>query len=87
MDSGFMMGAWVLWQERKSRQHLKCHKRKGPGCFFTASGGARMQEDAFPDADGKTSAAVARFHEEGLLYICLDSPNHRRRYRQLCYLG
>lgn len=45
-------------------------KRKYPLIIFTASGGARMQEGIYSLMQmTKTSAALARHHQAGLLYI------------------
>ena len=71
LDSRFLMGSMsaavgekltlAIEYAMRSRLHL---------IIFAASGGARMQEGIFSLMQmAKTSAALARFSEEGLLYI------------------
>ncbi|HHV35192.1 MAG TPA: acetyl-CoA carboxylase carboxyltransferase subunit beta [Syntrophomonadaceae bacterium] len=71
MDSGFMMGSMgSVAGEKITAAFENAIKERVPVVFFTASGGARMQEGMLSLMQmAKTSAAVARFHEEGLLYI------------------
>lgn len=71
MDSRFLMGSMssvVGDKITKAIEHAT--KRKYPLIIFTASGGARMQEGIYSLMQmTKTSAALARHHEAGLLYI------------------
>ncbi|WP_070001174.1 acetyl-CoA carboxylase, carboxyltransferase subunit beta [Cellulosilyticum sp. I15G10I2] len=71
MDSRFMMGSMgSVVGEKLTRaiEHATLHKL--PVIIFTASGGARMQEGIFSLMQmAKTSAALARHDESGLLYI------------------
>ncbi|HHV61572.1 MAG TPA: acetyl-CoA carboxylase carboxyltransferase subunit beta [Firmicutes bacterium] len=71
MDFGFMgasMGSVV--GEKVTRAFEFAIKRKLPVVMFCTSGGARMQEGIISLMQMvKTSAAVARFNEAGLLYI------------------
>lgn len=71
MDSRFIMasmgsvvGDWIT----EAIEHA--HRSRLPLILFTASGGARMQEGIFSLMQmAKTSAALARFQEDGGLYI------------------
>ena len=71
MDSRFLMGSMssvVGDKITKAIEHAT--KRKYPLLIFCASGGARMQEGIYSLMQmTKTSAALARHHEAGLLYI------------------
>ena len=71
MDSRFMMGSMgSVVGEKLTRaiEHATLHKL--PIIIFTASGGARMQEGIFSLMQmAKTSAALAKHDENGLLYI------------------
>lgn len=71
MDSRFLMGSMssvVGDKITKAIEHAT--KRKYPLIIFCASGGARMQEGIYSLMQmTKTSAALARHHEAGLLYI------------------
>ena len=71
VDSRFLMGSMssvVGDKITKAIEHAT--KRKYPLIIFTASGGARMQEGIYSLMQmTKTSAALARHHEAGLLYI------------------
>lgn len=71
MDSAFMMGSMgSVVGEKITRAVEYATKRELPIIIFTASGGARMQEGMFSLMQmAKTSAAIARHSEEGLLYI------------------
>lgn len=71
MDSNFMMGSMgSVVGEKITRAIEKATKHRLPIIIFTASGGARMQEGMFSLMQmAKTSAAIARHGEEGLLYI------------------
>lgn len=71
MDSNFMMGSMgSVVGEKITRLIEQATAHKLPLILFTASGGARMQEGIFSLMQmAKTSAALARHHEEGLLYI------------------
>jgi acetyl-CoA carboxylase carboxyl transferase subunit beta len=71
MDPAFMMGSMgSVVGEKVTRAVEYATKRRLPIIIFTASGGARMQEGMFSLMQmAKTSAAIARHNEEGLLYI------------------
>jgi acetyl-CoA carboxylase carboxyl transferase beta subunit len=71
MDARFLAGSMgsVAGEKITDAFEKACAERL-PVVFFTASGGARMQEGMLSLMQmAKTSAAVARFHQEGLLYI------------------
>ncbi len=56
--------------EKVTRAFERATEKKLPVILFTASGGARMQEGIFSLMQmAKTSAAIARHNEAGLLYI------------------
>ena len=58
--------------ERRVLQKEEAIERKIPVMVVTSSGGARMQESALSLMQmAKTSCAVARLDEEGILYLCL----------------
>ncbi len=71
MDSGFMMGSMgEVVGEKITRAIETATKERLPLIIFTASGGARMQEGIFSLIQmAKTSAALAKHDEAGLLYI------------------
>ena len=71
MDSRFMMGSMgSVVGEKITRATEYATRHRLPLIIFTASGGARMQEGIFSLMQmAKTSAALAKHHEEGLLYI------------------
>ncbi|HBY21396.1 MAG: acetyl-CoA carboxylase subunit beta [Clostridiales bacterium GWE2_32_10] len=71
MDSHFMMGSMSGAEGEKITLAIeKATNEKLPIIIFTASGGARMQEGIFSLMQmAKTSAALARHSEAGLLYI------------------
>lgn len=71
MDSKFMMGSMgSVVGEKITRAIEVATKERIPIIIFTASGGARMQEGMFSLMQmAKTSAAIARHNEAGLLYI------------------
>jgi acetyl-CoA carboxylase carboxyl transferase subunit beta len=71
MDSRFMMGSMgSVVGEKITRAIERATKERLPIILFTASGGARMQEGMFSLLQmAKTSSAIARHNEEGLLYI------------------
>lgn len=71
MDSRFMMGSMgSVVGEKVTRAIELALDVKCPLIFFTTSGGARMQEGMLSLMQmAKTSAALARFNEAGLLYI------------------
>ena len=71
MDSYFLMGSMgaVVGEKITSLVELAT-KRKLPLIIFCASGGARMQEGILSLVQMvKTSAAIGRHNEKGLLYI------------------
>ena len=71
MDSRFLMGSMssiVGDKITKAIEHAT--KRKYPLIIFTASGGARMQEGIISLMQmAKTTSAIAKLNEAGLLYI------------------
>lgn len=71
MDSRFMMGSMgQVVGEKITRAIEKATQQKLPVIIFSASGGARMQEGIFSLMQmAKTSAALGKHHEEGLLYV------------------
>lgn len=73
MDSRFMMASMgSVVGEKVCRAVEKAIDLKTPLILCAASGGARMQEGMLALMQmAKTSAALNRFHQEGLLYISL----------------
>lgn len=71
MDSYFLMGSMgSVVGEKVTRSFEYAMYKKLPIIIFTASGGARMQEGIFSLMQmAKTSAAVLRHSDMGLLYI------------------
>ena len=71
LDSRFLMGSMsAAVGEKLTRAIEYAAKNKLPLILFAASGGARMQEGILSLMQmAKTSAALARFSEKGLLYI------------------
>jgi acetyl-CoA carboxylase carboxyl transferase subunit beta len=71
MDSYFLMGSMgSVVGEKVTRSFEYAMYKKLPMVIFTASGGARMQEGIYSLMQmAKTSAAVLRHGEMGLLYI------------------
>lgn len=71
MDNRFMMGSMgMAVGEKITRACEYATKNRLPLIIFCASGGARMQEGILSLFQmAKTSAAVSRHSEEGLLYI------------------
>lgn len=71
MDSNFFMGSMgSVVGEKITRCIEFATKKKLPLILFSTSGGARMQEGILSLMQmAKTSAALARHKEEGLLYI------------------
>lgn len=71
MDSRFLMGSMgSVVGEKITRAIEYATKKKLPIIIFTTSGGARMQEGIISLMQmAKTSAALAKHHEAGLLYI------------------
>ena len=73
MDSHFMMGSMgSVVGEKITRAIERATENKLPIVIFATSGGARMQEGIISLMQmAKTSAAVKRHSEEGLLYVCV----------------
>lgn len=73
MDSSFMMGSMgSVVGEKICRAAEKAMELKCPLLIFAASGGARMQEGTIALMQmAKTSAAIKRFHQAGLFFICV----------------
>ncbi len=71
LDPHFIMGSMgSIVGEKISRLADAAMARRLPLLLFSASGGARMQEGVFSLMQmAKTSAAIARLNEAGLLYI------------------
>lgn len=71
MDSRFLMGSMSAAVGEKVTLAIEyAAKNKLPLILFSASGGARMQEGILSLMQmAKTSAALAKFSEKGLLYI------------------
>lgn len=71
MNPNFMMGSMgSVVGEKITRAIERAIEKRLPVIIFTASGGARMQEGILSLMQmAKTSAALGRLHEEGLLYI------------------
>jgi acetyl-CoA carboxylase carboxyl transferase subunit beta len=71
MDSRFLMGSMgAVVGEKITRAIEKATESKLPLIIFTASGGARMQEGIVSLMQmAKTSAALAKHHAAGLLYV------------------
>ncbi len=71
MDSRFFMGSMSAAVGEKITRAIEfAAKTKLPLIIFSASGGARMQEGILSLMQmAKTSAALAKFSEKGLLYI------------------
>ena len=71
LDSRFLMGSMSAAVGEKITLAIEfATKSKLPLILFAASGGARMQEGIFSLMQmAKTSAALARFSDKGLLYI------------------
>lgn len=73
MDSHFRMGSMgSVVGEKITRAVEKATELRVPFIIFTASGGARMQEGVLSLMQmAKTSVALKRHSEEGLLYISI----------------
>lgn len=71
MDSSFLMGSMgITVGEKLTRLIEYATIKKYPLVIFTASGGARMQEGIYSLMQmAKTSAAIKKHDEAGLLYI------------------
>ena len=71
MDSHFMMGSMgSVVGEKVTRAVEYATENKLPVIIFTTSGGARMQEGIISLMQmAKTSAAIGRHNEAGLLYV------------------
>lgn len=71
MDPNFMMGSMgSVVGEKISRAVEKAIEKRLPVVIFCASGGARMQEGLLSLMQmAKTSAAIGKLSDEGLLYI------------------
>ncbi len=73
MDSNFLMGSMGSAVGEKITLSIETAiKEKLPFIMFCVSGGARMQEGIISLMQmAKTSSAIARLHQEGLLYISI----------------
>ena len=71
MDSGFLMGSMgIVVGEKITYSVEKAIELKLPLIIFCVSGGARMQEGIFSLMQmAKTTSAIAKLNEAGLLYI------------------
>ncbi|QKS72039.1 acetyl-CoA carboxylase carboxyltransferase subunit beta [Paenalkalicoccus suaedae] len=73
MDARFRMGSMgsVVGEKMVRAISIAIEERK-PFLMFAASGGARMQEGVFSLMQmAKTSTALRRLHEEGLLFVSI----------------
>ena len=87
MDSSFMMGSMgTVTGEKVTRLFEYATRAHMPVIAFTVSGGARMQEGILSLMQmAKTSAAVKRHNDAGLLYITvLTDPTTGGSNCQLC---
>lgn len=75
MDSKFLMGSMgSVVGEKIARLFERAIEKRLPVIIFTASGGARMQEGIISLMQmAKTSAAVKKHSEAGLLYIAVPT--------------
>ena len=73
LDGRFMMGSMGAAVGEKLTLAIEhAQRNRLPLIIFSASGGARMQEGILSLMQmAKTSAALRRFSEKGLLYICV----------------
>lgn len=73
MDSGFLMGSMgVVVGEKISYSIEKAIEKRLPLVIFSVSGGARMQEGIISLMQmAKTSAALTKLDQAGLLYISI----------------
>lgn len=71
MDSRFIMGSMgSVVGEKLTRAFEKAIEKRLPVIVFATSGGARMQEGIISLMQmAKTSAAIAKLNEQGILYI------------------
>lgn len=71
LEPNFVMGSMgCIVGEKITRLIERAIENKLPVILFSASGGARMQEGVFSLMQmAKTSAAIARLHEAGILYV------------------
>ena len=70
LGAGLGLGLGMLFTSKNGKENREALKRKIPMIAITASGGARMQESILSLMQmAKTSCAVARLNEAGLLYI------------------
>lgn len=71
MDSGFLMGSMgIVVGEKITYAIEQAIKKRLPLIIFSVSGGARMQEGIMSLMQmAKTTAALSKLNEEGLLYI------------------
>ncbi len=89
LDSRFLMGSMSAAVGEKITLAIEyATKNRLPLILFAASGGARMQEGILSLMQmAKTSAALARFSEKGLLYISVYRSHHWWRHRQFRLSG
>ena len=71
MDSGFLMGSMgAVVGEKITHAIEKAIEKRYPLIIFSVSGGARMQEGIISLMQmAKTTAALTKLHDAGLLYI------------------
>ena len=87
MDSTFMMASMgSVVGEKITRAVEKATEKELPIIIFTASGGARMQEGMFSLMQMvKTSSAIAKHDEKGLIVYCSTyRSNYRWCYSKFC---
>ncbi|MDQ0191143.1 acetyl-CoA carboxylase carboxyl transferase subunit beta [Alicyclobacillus cycloheptanicus] len=73
MDARFIMGSMgAAVGEKLTRAMERALEKRIPMLLFTASGGARMQEGVLSLMQmAKTSVALERLHEEGVLFVSI----------------
>lgn len=86
MDTDYLMGSMGTTVGEKITKTVELSiKKKLPLLVFSASGGARMQEGMFSLMQmAKTSQAIARHKEKGLLYISIMTNPTTGCQCQLC---
>ena len=80
LELQYMMGSLGTYMgEELTKMFEYAISNELPVIVFSASGGARMQEGIFSLMQmAKTSAAIGKFQDAGLLYQCFDKSYHRR---------
>ena len=89
-DGRFLMASMgQVVGEKVARAAERATEEGLPLILFACSGGARMQEGIVSLMQmAKTSAALKRHSDAGLLYIsCAHRSHHRRSDGELCHAG